>query len=196
MSERTIKIGIANGKFLTYPIEEGTSIQSVIDMYVDDTESDIGRYELRMDGTQIVNKSLDADGTMLIFSEIIKSNSDEGTTEEPAVKKKDIFTKDFCKNELPSAIIDALLEWAFEQKSKNKFLQAIRPFLMGAPAPIMINNKDYAVGITEVEGGGFIIKTIEETPTFLPPVSFPSLDGENKKDFLNRYNSIALESRR
>jgi len=205
---KNIKVGIANGKFLNYQVEDSLTLNSLVDMYLEDTSASTEGMELRLDGTVIVDRSALVSGSMLIFSQIVKSNNDTeplpfNTTDAPLVtpvvevvveKKKDLFTKDYCENTPVDEVIDALLAWAIEQKDKNKYLQSIAPFILGGLAPIIVNGKAYRVEIAVVDGLPTVITTLK-LPTFFNPISFVSIVGETEKEFIKRYNVAALASR-
>ncbi len=195
-----IKIGTPSGTFKSYDLLEDSTIQDLVTMYTDDTGVTIDGMELRVDGDLITNRNVPIYGTMVILSKQTKSSNDfdgeltgTGTVvEEAPIKKKDLFTKEYCENTAPEDIAKALIDWAFEQKGKNKYLQAAKHVVLGNPAPITMGSVTYDTVLTNGEIGVHIT-TVELVQPPFPAIIFKALENETSAELITRWNKAVTK---
>ena len=80
-----------------------------------------------------------------------------------------------------------------DQKSKNKYLVAATPFLLGKTADLRVGTKSYETEVIE-EDGIPVVVTKDIVDILNAKATFKAMPGETKEQLVDRFNKKALMS--
>lgn len=187
---KKVKVGLSNGVVKIYEVADETKIKDVLSMYNSDVNPNLNNYELRLNGTIVddTNATIENNDSLL-YSKMVKGNSEEVTEEVKAEKKKDIFTKEFVETSSVKKLKDELINWALEQKSKNKFIQARKDEILGQPMGVKFNGETYnAITVRDEFDSVIGIETEKELPFINSKVKLILNSDETEEELIKRWN--------